>query len=796
MSDNKLNLVVQFSKIDQLSGGLKNIIGLGKSGSQALGAMKREARDLKGELASVQAAMAKGSGNITQLVNRERQLEDAIARSNRQLERQKRLLAIDGTVAKIQAQGQKLQSAGQQNMLVGASILAPFILAGKGAMDFSSGMVDIQQKANLTNRETAGMARNILRAADAAHQLPEAMRGGIDTLAGLGLDPRLAVQMIGPLGRLGTAFKVEIADGAAAAFANLNNLKVALGDTSRALDIMAAAGNAGAFEVKDMARFFPGLTAQAQALGQSGLGAVADLSAALQIARRASGTADEAGTNVQNLLAKINSPGVIRAFQKNFGVDLPAALKKAYAEGKTPMEALAEITKKATGGDLSKIGFAVEDMQAQSALRALILNMEDYRKIRDQIFQSGGTVSAAFNQRELQDASVAWKSFMGTASALGITLGSTVLPVATEFFRQVNSIMGAVSNWAQANPRAASSLISLVAGLAAARVGFGALQYVFGTIIGPMATMWGWFQKLRAIGAFAAIASRAAQAFGILRVAVMFLARGVMQAGLMMLANPVVLAIVAIVAVIGGAAYLIYKNWEPIKAFFVNMWTRIQSAFAGPMGSILTLLFPFIGIPLMIYRNWGAITGFFGTVWAGVKSATMTGVNFFASLPGRFASFGAAMIMGLVNALSPGPVIAKLLSIARGAIGAFKNFFGIKSPSRLFMEMGGHMTMGLGMGLERGGKRPLRAMARLATGVAGAGALALGGPAMASGGPSLAGPALSPGGAGASARGGDTITIKIYQQPGEDASALAERVADVLEARKRRASLSTYQDDF
>jgi hypothetical protein len=59
---------------------------------------------------------------------------------------------------------------------------------------------------------------------------------------GFGIDPREAMQMIGPIGRLGTAMKVDIADGAAAASANLQNLKVGLGDTGKALDIMAAGG--------------------------------------------------------------------------------------------------------------------------------------------------------------------------------------------------------------------------------------------------------------------------------------------------------------------------------------------------------------------------------------------------------------------------------------------------------------------------------------------------------------------------------------------------------------------------
>src|SRR3546814_14283571 len=114
---------------------------------------------------------------------------------------------------------------------------------------------------------------------------------------------------MGPaIGRLGTAFKVDLADGASAAFANLNNLKVPINQTSVALDIMAASGNAGAFEIRDMARHFPAPTAQMQAMGESGLSAVGNLSAALQIAATGTANAEPAATNIQNLPAKVNTP--------------------------------------------------------------------------------------------------------------------------------------------------------------------------------------------------------------------------------------------------------------------------------------------------------------------------------------------------------------------------------------------------------------------------------------------------------------------------------------------------------
>jgi hypothetical protein len=286
MSDKKLSLLVNFIGIDKMTGIMKNIVGLGRDGSKSIKALTGETKKLDVQMRAVQADIAKGAGNMTALIDKERALAAQLALTNTQLEKQKRLAAIRADANVIQRRGADLRQRGQDNMLGGVGMATPFILASKAAMDFSSGMVDIQQKAELTNAETARMAARILDLAKVAHQLPEDMRSGIDTLAGLGLDPRKAVEMIGPIGRLGTAFKVELADGANAAFSNLNNLKVPIGETARALDIMAASGNAGAFEVKDMARWFPSLTAQMQALGQKGTPAVADLAAALQIARR------------------------------------------------------------------------------------------------------------------------------------------------------------------------------------------------------------------------------------------------------------------------------------------------------------------------------------------------------------------------------------------------------------------------------------------------------------------------------------------------------------------------------
>ncbi len=771
--DKKLALTILLTGSDKLSGTLKKIVGLGKSGGQALGGMRREAKDLDRQLGEVRREISSTSGNVTALVNRERELSAAVDQVNQRLERQKRLLQIDNKVSKMHAQADRYMSAGQQNMMGGASILAPFVLASKGAMEFSSGMVDLQQKAELSNAELVIMRGNILAAAEASHQMPEDMREAVDVLAGFGMDAREAVKLAQPIGRLGTAFKVNLADGAAAAFANINNLKVASRDTGKAFDIMAAGGNAGAFEIRDMAKWFPKLTAQARALGQQGTGAVADLTAALQIARTGAGSADEAANNVSNLLAKINAPGTIRAFQKNFGIDLPAAMEAAYRKGKTPMEAIAEITQKATGGDLKRLGFAFEDMQAQSALRSLILNMEKYQSMRSDISKAEGTVASAFTQRELNDGMDMWNKFTGRMSETFLVLGTKLLPVASQFLTILGGMAAKVGDFAQANPELTTALLHLVAGLGAAKLGLGALQFAFGGLLKPMATVWGWWMKFRTLGTIAAVFPKAAKAMLFLRTATMFLAKGVMKAGLMMMANPVVLVITLIVGALALAGYLIYRHWDTIKSAFNagiaklgEAWTWLKTTFMR-----FPALFGPIGIAVQfIIRHWDSI-----------KAVFNGGLNFLSTLPEKMLSLGKAIMAGLLNGIDPFGLRKHLLTVARNGINAFKDFFGIRSPSRLFMQMGGHLNEGLARGVDQSAKRPIRSVGRVAAGLAGA--MAVGSaPAMAAGG-------SAPGGGSAA-----KYEIHIHQQPGEDPEALAKRVADELERRQRAAQRAGYRD--
>lgn len=779
MSSNRLSLLVNFVAADKLSGALRNIIGLGRNGSKSIKELTGESRKLENQLKAVRREIGSASGNVSQLVNRERELERQIAETNRAIERRARLDAIEGDRRAMLARGEDLRQRGQENIAQGATLAAPLILAVAQAGQFSSGMVDIQQKAALTNRETQALSANILRMADAAKMMPEDMRSGLDLLLARGMELDVATAAIGPAARLATAYRVEVPDAAAAAFASINNLKVASADTARVFDVMAAAGNEGGFEVRDMARHFPTLTAQMQALGQTGVPAVADLSAALQVAMNTAGNADEAGNNIVNLLGKINSPGTIRAFEKNFGVDLPAAMRRLEQQGYSALEAIALVTQQATGGDERQLAFAFEDRHAQLGVMALIQNMEEYRRVRAAAMNSAGTVDRAFDQRAANDFMLKWTAFKSTASQLAIIIGNGLLPAASEALEMIAGVARAVGNWAQANPEAAATIAKLVAGLAMFKIGLGAAQFALGGLMGPLSTGISLWRRYRELGSLAAVFPRIAAGVRVLGLALRFL-----------MFNGIGL----FVTVLAGAAYLIYTHWDTISATFQRNYTRIRNITLGLVVIFAPVIARIMLLAKTVYDNWDRIksativmVSYMERIAGPFLAPIMMIVRYFQGLKNRFYSMGADIVRGLINGVlsMAGSAVSTFLNLAESVGGGFARQLDIHSPSRVFMAYGRYTAEGLRMGINQGAGRPVAAMTRLARGVAAAGAIGMVG--------GMGG--MAPAGAATPARAPMAVTINVYQQPGQDGAQLAREIRRELQRLDGVAQRSSYQED-
>ncbi|SLK09481.1 phage tail tape measure protein [Novosphingobium mathurense] len=590
-----------------------------------------------------------------ELRDQERRLQEVTDRSRRCADARARFSSVQGAATGLAA-------GGAAAIGTGMVMARPLEGAVEDSMQFESVMTDINQKVNQSRKAGRLMGLELRKAALAVNQMPEDLQHGVDTLTGFGLEAGRAVDMMAPIGRAATAYKADIDDLGRASFAAYDNLKVPIAQAGKALDIMAQAGKSGAFEVKDMAQYFPELTASMQSLGATGVPAVADLAAALQITRKGAGDSAGAANNLQNLLSKINARDTIKNFAK-FGIDIPAAMKKAAKDGRSPIEEIVRLTQMATGGDQAKLSSLFGDMQVQQALRPLMSAFQEYRSIRADALAAEGTVNTDFADR-MNDTAEKVKRLKIQSKELSTTLGDQLAPMAGSASERLSVWGDKVSKLAERHP-------NLVRGLAVAAAVFAALFLVLG---GGAIVMAGLVAPF-------AVLSATATALGI---------------GLLPLIG-IVAGVVAGVVLLAGAAYLIYAKWDGIAAWFGDRWTEIKGYFTGGISGLTAMLVNFSPIGLL-YRGIASMLD-----WLGM------------SLPSRLSEIGGHIIQGLINGIASmyGALKSRIVETASWVAKWFKETLGIHSPSRVFARLGGFVMAGLDQGLADNTAAPLQRISTL-----------------------------------------------------------------------------------
>lgn len=330
-----------------------------------------------------------------------------------------------------------------------------------------------------------------------------------------------------------------------------------------------------------------------------------------------------------------------------------------------------------------------------------------------------------------------WDAATGTFTNALVAFGEAIAPELHATAELVGRVAERVQKWAKENPGLAGTLMTIVKWAGLLALGLGGLAIAASAILVPLAAL---------SFAMATLGIAAAPA----------------------------LAVVGIIAAIAAGAILIYANWDKISAWFAGKWSEIKTAFDGGLLGILALI-----------ANWSPI-GLFYSAMASVLS------YFGIDLPAKFTDFGGMLMSGFASGIMNGISSAKnaIGSAGTAVIDYFKEKLGIRSPSRVFAELGAFTMRGLENGLSGGEDGPLSALAGTARKMAALGAgVALGVSPMANAGTGT--------GSGAIGHGGDTYYITIQAPPGSDAPALAteiERVLERIQLRKAAAQRSRLRD--
>lgn len=572
------------------------------------------------------------------------------------------------------------------------------------AMNFETLMEDLGQKADLSGAPLTALGRQIRDMGRATNLGAMEMGRAIDAMVGLGLGANDALAIGPAVAKVAVAYRAAAEDVGKAGVAALQNLKVPADQMMAAFDAMAKSGKEGAFELRDMAQYFPSLAAQAQNLGIVGVKGVADLAAALQITRRGAGDAAEAATNLRNVMQKIESPATRKKF-KGFGIDISKELAEGAKKGISPIEAIALATQRAMkkGAKLSDL---FEDAQVQLGILALMQNLEEYRRIRAEALNATGMVEEDFARRTKTAAS-ATARFKASVENLNIALGSALLPALTQITDALGPYANKIADVAEAHPAAARGIVGIAAGLMglrvvsiAARYGFllmkgGLLQVAKGALLVAAP-----FSKMAKAAGGAIALQRALAAmngvklglFGTIATGLrgMVTALPLIGGALAGITAPVAAGITAVVAVIGGGVVLIYKYWDRIASVFRGVGRRLGEALGPvvePIRARIQPLLDWIGslgswIGEKLGGVWTAISSWLsperlgaegkaaweaaGYAWmdaliGAVKSKLDELVSWFAGLPARImAVLGTIDIGSLIRIPSMGEIVGRI----------------------------------------------------------------------------------------------------------------------------------------
>lgn len=361
-----------------------------------------------------------------------------------------------------------------------------------------------------------------------------------------------------------------------------------------------------------------------------------------------------------------------------------------------------------------------------------------------------------------------WDAASGTFTNALVAFGESVAPELHATAEWLGRVAGNVQAWAKENPGLAASIMTVVKYLGLFLIAAGGIVTMLAAVAGPLAMAKFALVTLGVSGGGAAAAL--ASGFRLIGMVITTVGRA-------MLMNPIGLAITAIAL----AAYLIYRYWEPIKAFFLGLWAQVKAAFGGGLTGILALIANWSPIGLF-YSAMAAVLGYFGI-----------------ELPGKFTEFGANLMNGLTQGIINGIQAAKdaIGGAADAVVGFFKEKLGIHSPSRVFAEFGGFTMQGLEQGLSGGADGPLGSVAATAKKLAGIGAgMTIGGMAMA-GVPFDTGGPVGVGGGGVGAAAGNTYNLSFTVPPGSDPQSIASLVAreiDRIESQKQSRQRSRLRD--
>lgn len=472
----------------------------------------------------------------------------------------------DGHSQTNQTQSEQTQTAQQQDagpnpLLEQINAQVPQILSESAA--FNAQLKQLQIATNADPEQLKTLKAIAIKVGPQNQTSPQAILASMEKLSSSGLSVEQIQQALPDVLNLAGANKADVgavADLSAGVLTGLNLDASKMRSVADTLTFVSKNTNTDLIKLATAVKELAPLSQKAN-LGLSETATVAGVLTASGI------EAGKVSTVFHNAMANLSDPAskASKAL-KNMGI----SMKDSQGEMRTFPEILQEMAKVSDGGNLKETLTHFQDVLGKDAGAGFskLVQEKGVKGVTQFASQGDGVdgIAQTLSDKNADNAQASFSRLQETIKSLKLVLGTSMLPVLNDVLDKITSVVASVSEWMLDNPALAQTLMTVMLGVYGVTKAMGfatSLMTSFNMLSGQGSGNAGSFAG--SLGRLKNIIPSITGAFTGLNAA--------------MLLNPYVLIGVGLVAL----AALIYKYFDPIKAFFTGLWNGIVEGFAPIM---------------------------------------------------------------------------------------------------------------------------------------------------------------------------------------------------------------------
>ena len=582
--------------------------------TQAIGETKEKLATLK--TAAEQANEQLQKGEITQ--EQYDALQREIAETEAELKKlEAQASTTNQTLSKIGEVGSKVESFGNGMVNVGkkvsvasAAVTAMGGAAVKTAADFESSMSQVQATMGITKDSMSTLDGQSVNTMDALSDLAKEMGSktafsasecaeALNYLALAGYDTQEMADTLPTVLNLAAAGGIDLASASDMVTDAMSALGMETSEADTMVDQMAKTASSTNTSVSQLGEGILTIGATAKTIK----GGTAELNTALGILANNGIKGSEGGTKLRNVILSLQNPTDKAASTMDaLGVSVydsegnMRSLNDILGDLNTSMDGM-------TAEEKANIISNIFNKADLSAVNALLANTGDtWDELQTSIENSGGAAQQMADT-QLDNLNGQLTILKSAVEGFAISIGEALLPMVKNIVTKIQDFVTWLNNLDEGTKQVIVKIGLFIAALGPALV-------IMGTVISKVGVAMQAFSKLGL-----KITSLVSNAGGISGV---FSKAGAAIMGI----NPVVIAVVAAIAVLVGAFVHLWNTNEEFRDKVIAIWERIKSVFSGFAQGIVERLnalgFDFQNFKEVVSAIWEGLCNFLAPVFEGV----------------------------------------------------------------------------------------------------------------------------------------------------------------------------------